>query len=300
MSAKEVIVRGIAATRVIAARCERPALSCVVLPGNPGLSGYYRVFVESLLEESGKTMNVFAVSHAGHDQPVPGQQGETGRDGRDWFSLAEQVEHHISVIHELVPTGHKLVLVGHSLGSWMITRILPQLADYQVIKVVHLFPALAQLATSPNGRALSPYFNKYQWVVHFLLFLLLVIPTCVLDFIISRYFKRTPERHRSHMIGATKHLLSNSVMRNCMCLAHEEMSTIVELDTDALQANNAKTSYICARKDKWFPMERVRELKERVPDADVEIVTEIEHAFVLEKSEEVASMVWHRVERALL
>ena len=48
---------------------DAPKRLALVIPGNPGLAGYYETFMGSLHEHMGGEVPVWAIGHAGHDIP---------------------------------------------------------------------------------------------------------------------------------------------------------------------------------------------------------------------------------------
>lgn len=63
---------------------------------------------------------------------------------------------------EYVPKDEaKLIIMGHSIGSYMGMSILDDVvnAGYNVIKFLALFPTIEQMAESPNGIRLGGILN---------------------------------------------------------------------------------------------------------------------------------------------
>lgn len=57
---------------------------------------------------------------------------------------------------EHLPRGKQLYILGHSIGSYMMLRIIPEVIKegFHVEKAVGLFPTIVHMANSPNGKRL--------------------------------------------------------------------------------------------------------------------------------------------------
>ena len=104
------------------------------------------------------------VSHAGHSPGVhkqpPSQDDQGGT--RDWFSLEDQISHKLAFLQERAERKRTLYLVGHSIGCYMILKMLKHLAPSQVRKIFFLFPTIEKMAATPNGVSsvhCSPHIN---------------------------------------------------------------------------------------------------------------------------------------------
>nr|XP_023956833.1 lipid droplet-associated hydrolase-like [Chrysemys picta bellii] len=57
-----------------------PRLLFLIIPGNPGLAGYYRTFIRALYHGLNRRYPVWVVSHAGHCKPPNGMGMTEGTD----------------------------------------------------------------------------------------------------------------------------------------------------------------------------------------------------------------------------
>jgi len=75
----------------------------------------------------------------------------------DLYTLKGQVEHKLRFIEKYVPDNCDLYLVGHSIGSKIISELLKDSAMAQRLSVkrsIFLFPTLQKMRETPNGRKL--------------------------------------------------------------------------------------------------------------------------------------------------
>jgi len=105
-----------------------PRVVVLFVPGNPGLPQYYIPFLEAVQRAlSPSSCAVYALGHLGHSAAAP----------RIWtgnavVGLRGQVEDKVSFVDELEQQwafgregGAKLVVIGHSIGSWVICEVSP-------------------------------------------------------------------------------------------------------------------------------------------------------------------------------
>lgn len=118
--------------------------------------GFYESFMRTLHGMLGRP--VWAVSHGGHCTPpdamdlVEGRSDSSNRSGldpvltvmcacgpdgaaaarRDVFGLDGQIQHKLAFIRDRVPRGTRLVLVGHSIGCYMILEMMRRSPELEV------------------------------------------------------------------------------------------------------------------------------------------------------------------------
>ncbi|KAF2766749.1 hypothetical protein EJ03DRAFT_317004 [Teratosphaeria nubilosa] len=147
----------------------RKTILVFMITGNPGLIEYYRHFLFILnarLNYSSKSRDtdarIYGASLSGFEV-----SGPAPRDGP--LNLDQQIE---SVTARLVRVAQALartnahdlpiVLVGHSVGSYILLEILHRLQTTQTsleLKIVGgicLFPTIVDIAKSPTGRKMTP------------------------------------------------------------------------------------------------------------------------------------------------
>jgi pimeloyl-ACP methyl ester carboxylesterase len=141
------------------------------LPGNPGLVEYYAKFLSllhSTLNQATSTtqFNIAGCSYAGFEtEPVP--HSEENNDEHKLYDITEQVDYSLGQLQEYIncttkdaKTKPKVILIGHSFGTFIIAELLKRLytpsteekrQNYEIIGNIHLFPPIPDLAKSPRG-----------------------------------------------------------------------------------------------------------------------------------------------------
>uniref|UniRef100_A0A8C7UCW0 Lipid droplet-associated hydrolase n=1 Tax=Oncorhynchus mykiss TaxID=8022 RepID=A0A8C7UCW0_ONCMY len=129
--------------------------------GNPGVIGFYMTFMQTLHQTLGWCYPVWAVTHAGHCVPPDTMDVIDGiyRNYQDVFGILPNFDFPLDGLHKLVflsehiPRDTCLVLMGHSVGCYIILEMLTLV---QVVKSVMLFPTIERMAVTPRGRLLTP------------------------------------------------------------------------------------------------------------------------------------------------
>jgi len=109
----------------------------------------------------------------GHEVP-PSNSGLKIPDPKkypDLYTLKGQVEHKLRFIEKYVPSNCDLYLVGHSIGSKIISELLKDNAMAQRLSVkrsVFLFPTLQKMRETPNGRKLIFTVSNFLSITIFL------------------------------------------------------------------------------------------------------------------------------------
>ncbi|ROT80635.1 putative UPF0554 protein C2orf43-like isoform X1 [Penaeus vannamei] len=142
---------------------ENPSDIVLIIPGNPGVIGYYTSFMKTIYMTLKGTHAVWAVSHAGHCCTTY----STSQFGKDVYDLKDQVRHKIDFIRDFVPKGAKVTLVGHSIGCQITLNVLQAFedsTDISIKKSYLLFPTIERMKDSPNGTRLWPVLCYFRWL----------------------------------------------------------------------------------------------------------------------------------------
>lgn len=123
---------------------------------NPGLLEFYISFLSAVWEQcSSSNFAILAHAPIGH---TPGIDDDSHRPDPGIVGLTSQVDAILEVITAIRSTfgpSPKLVLVGHSIGSWLLLQALKNLPTREISATFLLFPTISQIARTPNGRRLS-------------------------------------------------------------------------------------------------------------------------------------------------
>uniref|UniRef100_A0A914XWS0 Lipid droplet-associated hydrolase n=1 Tax=Panagrolaimus superbus TaxID=310955 RepID=A0A914XWS0_9BILA len=139
---------------------EKAKLIFVMIPGNPGNDKSYDRFGEQIFEEmSQKEFHIptefYSIAYLNHVELPNHLKNEesdiTTHD--DIYLLNDQTDHKFNFFMEYMPKNIPIILIGHSIGAYIVLKILPKLVEngFNIVKVIGLFPAVEELASSPNG-----------------------------------------------------------------------------------------------------------------------------------------------------
>jgi len=226
------------------------------------------------------------------------------------WDLNGQVQHKLAYIADHLPTRRRLILVGHSIGSYIILKMLSSKVDdslssdsgfHRIIKCCLLFPTIERMAQSPKGRTVTPVMKYMHWVIPFFTYpLYYLVPSGLKRYMIERYFgvgRVTP-----CAIDATLKLASPGAIASCAYMGKAEMALVQEPDLETISNHVDKLFFYYGANDHWCPVQYYHEMKATFPRACIQLCNrDIDHAFVLRSSDQMADIVcdWLRANNVL-
>ncbi|KIJ46409.1 hypothetical protein M422DRAFT_29264 [Sphaerobolus stellatus SS14] len=251
------------------------------IPGNPGLIDFYNPFLSVLHRKfKDQGLAILAHAHLGHSPHL--MEPETTK-------LQHQVEACVEVVDEIMATWPdvKIVLIGHSVGSWISSQVLKERTDH-VNAAFLLFPTISNIADTPNGRLLSWLFNPpLAATVSNLSVLIRPFVTPIVSLLYSPW----PD-HQRRVLSSL--LRSTSAIRACLNMAYDEMRTIKAPDDLLLTKQSSKLWLYYAEKDNWVGQEREIIISLLGQDATVRVVHckhGVPHAFCILHGDLIAEQV---------
>uniref|UniRef100_A0A914Y7E6 Lipid droplet-associated hydrolase n=1 Tax=Panagrolaimus superbus TaxID=310955 RepID=A0A914Y7E6_9BILA len=281
----------------------------VMIPGNPGNDKFYDHFGERILEVMADNQfhiptEFYSISHLNHVELPNHLRDESDIKHDDLFLLNDQITHKFNYFMEYMPKKTPIILMGHSIGSYMALKILPQLIEngFNVVKVLGLFPTIEQMALSPNGVRVGgalAFFDNHATLTKILLSWLWLLPDFFKRFIIRLKFRDplVPEC----VVQSAMEIVSSSVVRNIMHLANNELQ-IVKLHDDSLFLNEHRDRILLyyGTTDQWVPAQLAEEQAARLGRSCVFLDNDgCEHAFVIRDGEVMARTVVSLIEQFL-
>lgn len=207
-------------------------------------------------------------------------------------SLQGQIKHKVAFVKEHVPQDVKVVLIGHSIGCYMILHMLSGLRDsHHVLRAFLLFPTIERMAESPKGQIATPLLKYLRWLGLGIVYILSYLSPHLQYRIILWYFR---DRHvHGSVYNASMNLFDPFTVGNVIYMALQEMLTVKELDVALVQEHLPKLKFYYGVEDYWCPQKYYREMKAKFPHADVRICQKgLDHAFVIDSSEDMAAILW--------
>ncbi|XP_072505395.1 lipid droplet-associated hydrolase isoform X2 [Notamacropus eugenii] len=278
---------------------DNPKLLVLVIPGNPGIPAFYVEFVKALYLSLQKRYPVWVISHAGHvsapsgvkvDEEGPEDPSTQKLD--DAFGLEGQVEHKLAFLRTRVPAMLKLVLITHSVGSYILLEMMKRAPQLPVLRGLLLFPTIERIAKTPNGYVATPLLCWLRYALYVPFYIALnLMPTKVLTMLSSLILQRLKAENEI----TSRHVM-NSLNMNCianaMYLGSQEMRTILERDNSTIEKHLNKLIFYYGASDSWCPVQFYEDIKKDFPSADIKLCEKgIRHAFILSSSQEMAAMI---------
>ncbi|XP_041361090.1 lipid droplet-associated hydrolase-like [Gigantopelta aegis] len=271
----------------------------LVIPGNPGIIEYYEEFLRVLYFNTGSRIPVWGISHAGHVSVPKSASGfsEILKDPPGVFSLGGQIKHKIEFIMQRIPDNVRLILIGHSIGCYMILKLMDQV-PHKILRCFLLFPTIERMALSPQGVYVAPLLYYLRWLAVLAVKALSYLSPHVQYRLILRYFKdfKVPEC----ALNATMSLFDPVCVNKATFMANQEMQQVTRLPEDIIRKNISKLSFYYGSCDHWCPKEYCYQLKRKFPHADIYMCqNDFSHAYVLEASDKMADIIWSWIQKDL-
>uniref|UniRef100_A0A250XYI7 Lipid droplet-associated hydrolase n=1 Tax=Castor canadensis TaxID=51338 RepID=A0A250XYI7_CASCN len=273
----------------------RPKLLIVIIPGNPGFSPFYVPFAKALFSLTNRCFPVWTITHAGHalapedKKIVPTLKDPNAQEIKDIYGLHGQIEHKLAFLRTHVPKEVKLLLIGHSIGSYIALQILKCAPELPVIHTFLLFPTIERMSESPNGRIATPLLCWFRYVLYVTGYLIL---------------KPCPEKIKSLLIRMglqvmnlkTEFLPMNILQPFCLAnaayLGGQEMMQVVKRDDEVIKEHLSKVTFYYGTTDRWCPVKYYEDIRKDFPEGDIRLCEKkIPHAFILRFGQEMAGVV---------
>ncbi|KAJ3554645.1 hypothetical protein NM688_g2999 [Phlebia brevispora] len=248
--------------------------TCLIfIPGNPGIVEFYTPFLTALHEKSDERLCVLAHAHVGHTEGL-----HKTYDSPTAITLASQVEAIVEVVDAVKTSYTNIVIIGHSVGSWLVLQALKAREDVTDSAFL-LFPTIAHIVKTPNGRQLSWLFRRpFPSLISWLSAATRLVPSWGLKFLF-------PDWPDAQLVVLRALLDSPDTVYSCLTMAHGEMTTIKDLDAGLLERNKHLLHLYLAEVDAWVGENRTAILEVFHPYEDsLRIVhgpDDIPHAFCI-------------------
>lgn len=253
----------------------------LVIPGNPGSTGFYHLFIKQLHEQ--QNCPVWLIGHSGHEQPK-----ENSQIFKKNFLLEDQINFKKQFIEEYVKDV-ELYIVGHSIGAYMTLELLKNENIASKIKRNYLlFPTLEKMATSPNGKLFTFSSTYLLWFIMLSAFVFDNLPRALKNGILTVYMKffEIPLIHHKTI----SNMIQPKILNQIFALAKEEMKVVKTRNNDLVRNNLNKLTLLYGETDGWAPSTYYDEIKKDFPELKARM-SSYYHSFVLKQSEEVANLV---------
>lgn len=264
----------------------------VIVPGNPGNAGYYQEFAYHLYTLTERAIAVSVISHAGHVPPVV-KVGEP-----PYFSLKDQADHKLAYLALDSHKDSKIILIGHSMGCYVIQEMMKMLPPGRILKAFFLFPTIERMIHSPNGIfyvSRTGYFS-HKLLYYMTFFFYYCFPKSLLRAIISLKYRSLSTERSNLLTNSTLAILNPTTMSNILQLSTEEMEVIYTRDDQFLQQHIKNIVFYYGLEDGWVPATCRDDMTRDYPDCNTHLCQKgLMHAFMFNGPIEMAQWVYDHI-----
>ncbi|XP_058035519.1 lipid droplet-associated hydrolase isoform X1 [Ahaetulla prasina] len=214
-----------------------PRVLFLVIPGNPGLVGFYRTFIEALYFSLNQQYPVWVVSHGGHckiPHEIKRKEEMVSNDTDDVFGLQGQAEHKLKFLRKFVPKDVKLILIGHSIGSYLALKIMKHSPEVEILRSILLFPTIERMAQSPQGKLLTPLLCHLRYILYIPIYLFTLLPERVKSFLVP-FALNWQKLNDETVVTTLVDMLNMDCIANIMYLGSQEMRSVQERDSSTIK-----------------------------------------------------------------
>ncbi|XP_074266956.1 uncharacterized protein LOC141590251 [Silene latifolia] len=267
-------------TELLEIHSPNPTLHILFIPGNPGIINFYKDFVESLYELLQGNASVTAIGHISYFLIILGEVSFQDWEHGRLFTLEEQINHKVDFItHELQNSNIPVILVGHSVGSYISIEVFKR-ASHKVVYFVGLYPFLTLNAESSKQTAIKKLTASPTLRLIFSLFVALMglIPGWS-RFIVTKTIGSSWSD--TAIDAGCSHLLKYHTIRNVLFMAMTEFQKFSEEpDWKFLRGNQDQIAFLFGIDDHWGPLFLFEEISKNAPNVSLSIEKEgHDHAF---------------------
>lgn len=273
----------------------RPKLLIFIIPGNPGFSPLYVPFAKALYSTTKRRFPVWIISHAGHALAPRGKkvlkssEDPNAEEIKDIYGLHGQVEHKLAFLRTQVPKEMKLVVIGHSIGSYFSLEILKHAPELPVIHAILLFPTIERISESPKGKFATPLLCWLRYALYVPCYLLLKPWPEKIKSLMTRMVLQMMDIPREFLC---LNMLEPFCLVNAAYLGSQEMREVVKRDNETIKEHLPKLIFYYGTTDNWCPKEYYDDMKKDFPEGDIRLCEKkIPHAFIFDFFQEMADMV---------
>ena len=205
---------------------------------------------------------------------------------RSTYTLEEQIEHKVKFIRQYLSKSQKIILMAHSLGSFMSLSLLQRLSEeYNFVRIILMFPVFERTMETSKGTTFIPRLRNFRNSLIRTGHVIQNLPGPIRQSIISVISeKRYTVDDTGSIKSALKALLTPNCARNIVQML-DDLSKFGDNSkfTDIFTRYGKKLTLYYGEDDAWAPVRYATRLSEKFPTVDVRIDEyKTQHCFVLE------------------
>ena len=207
-----------------------------------------------------------------------------------YYGMRDQIWHKLCFIRDYIPADTRLILIGHSIGSYFILHMMEELEPNRVLKAMLLFPTIERIALSSSGKSLTTFVKYFGWLAPLPMYpVFYLTPATIKEIVLRWYFKG--KDIPDSVIETTQLISDPKSFRNFVSMGNEELQNVVHADYHIIEKNLSKLMIYYGARDHWCPVEYYEDMKAKYPNGDIRLCKgNYDHAFILEHSKPVAEI----------
>lgn len=259
------------------------------IPGNPGITTYYKTFFTTLRQII-PGLDIISANFVGFNPQDP------IRDAQSidlQAQIADRIDRLDGILLGLSQAERKanlpIYLAGHSVGAYIALQVLAARPE-SIDRVYLLTPTISDIAQSAQGQLMT-HVLKVPGIVQSVATFTWVLSHCLPSSIVSglvKWFTGLPD-DAVHI--TTQEVLRKNVVYTALTLARSEMLTITSPDLVFWQRYASRCSAYWATKDRWVSDSHRTELLAVAKGMESYHCKDAPHAFCLRHGEVVAKKV---------
>lgn len=148
------------------------------------------------------------------------------------LSLEEQITHKKKFLEEHIAPHSKIILVGHSIGAYIILNLLKTCnRASDITKAILLFPTIERMAVSPNGRYVTPMVKYFKWLAVSAVAVFSILPDVFKQSLVKWWLSDRENLMLSSVESVLK-LLTPQSINGIVTMAQDEMKEVVHPDDE--------------------------------------------------------------------
>ena len=148
------------------------------------------------------------------------------------LSLKEQITHKKKFLEEHIPPRSKIILIGHSIGAYIILNLLKTCnRASDITKAILLFPTIERMAVSPNGRYVTPMVTYFKWLAVSAVAVFSIFPNFFKQFLV-KWWLSDRENLMSSSVESVLRLLTPQSINGVVTMAQDEMKEVLHPDDE--------------------------------------------------------------------
>ncbi|KAI2797438.1 hypothetical protein RDWZM_000296 [Blomia tropicalis] len=286
----------------------------LMISGNPGEIEYYRNYLWQVHQKT--KLPVIGISNSGHNRLPSNLSMPNVYQNGHLYGLNGQIQNKRTFIDQFISKRTKLILLGHSIGTYMIIELLDQFPQINnmVDHCILLMPTIEHIGQTAMGQKVAQYI---RWGYYPLLSLAYILDLMTQRFknILANYVLRkdvptlTASKYEmsqlvpKSVIEAATNLFNPNCVRALIYMTETEFKQVQEANIEAIDLNKNKLTFLCSENDHWFPKEFFEKLQRRLPDqVDMKLcLGQIIHAFVVDReaTEHIANLTFDIIKNVI-